>query len=78
MHMKCPHCGSERIEEGVAWGKASENGAIGLKFTRGTLWSGIAPVYSDLCLDCKAIIKTYIKDETDKEWSHQPGSNFGR
>ncbi|MBR4434686.1 MAG: hypothetical protein IKS90_01145 [Clostridia bacterium] len=76
--MKCPYCGSERIEEGVSFGKVNDNGAMGLKFTRGTLWTGISPVYADLCLDCKAIIKIYIKDDTDKTWSHDPGSMFGR
>ena len=28
--MKCPYCGSEKIEIGVAWGKSSEMGNVGL------------------------------------------------
>jgi hypothetical protein len=71
--MKCPYCGSARIEEGVSWGKASESGNVGLKYDAG-VFSGVVQVYSDLCLDCKCILKTYIKDDTNKNWSHNPGS----
>ncbi|MBO4879038.1 MAG: hypothetical protein J5544_02140 [Clostridia bacterium] len=76
--MKCPYCGSEHIEEGVAWGKTVDTGCVGLRYTRGTLWTGIAQVYSDLCLDCGAILKSYIKEDTKKEWSHAPGSRYSR
>ena len=76
--MKCPFCGSERIETEIAWGKTAETGNIGLKYKKkgflGT--AGVANVYSDLCLDCKTIIRSYIKEETDKDWIHNPGS-FG-
>ena len=71
--MKCPYCGSERIECGIAWGKSAETGSVGLKFTR-SIVTGVAQVYSDLCLDCKSILRTYIKEETDKKWSHKPGA----
>ncbi|MBQ7060807.1 MAG: hypothetical protein IJM85_03390 [Clostridia bacterium] len=76
--MKCPYCGSEHIEEGIAWGKTIDTGCVGLKYTRGTLWMGIAQAYSDLCLDCKSIIRTYIKESVDKDWSHEPGSKYTR
>ena len=76
--MKCPYCGSERIEKGVAWGKTGDNGTVGLKYTRGTLWTGVAQVYSDLCLDCGAIVKSYVIEETNKEWSHAAGSRYVR
>ena len=33
--MKCPFCGSERIEQGIAWGKTAETGNIGLEYTKG-------------------------------------------
>ena len=44
--MKCPYCGSENIEKHVAWGKTVDTGCVGLRYTRGTLWTGIAQVYS--------------------------------
>ena len=75
--MKCPYCGSERIEEGVAWGKTAETGNVGLKYESGKgLFSivGVAQVYADLCLDCKALLKLYIKEDTGKNWSHEPGA----
>ncbi len=75
--MNCPFCGSDNIETGIAWGKSPEPGNVGLKFNSGFLGAiGVAQVYSDFCLDCKAIIKSYIKEETDKKWNHEPGS-FG-
>lgn len=77
--MKCPYCGSERIEIGVSWGKSSEGGNVGLKYTLGTgIFSprGVVQVYSDLCLDCKSILRSYIKEDTNKSWEHNPGS-FG-
>lgn len=71
--MKCPYCGSERVEQSVAWGKSSESGNVGLKYRAGIL-TGVAQVYSDLCLDCKSILRTYVKTDTNKAWSHNPGS----
>ena len=67
--MKCPKCGSERIETGITWGYAMSTGtSIGLKY-KDTQWgSRKANVFSDLCLDCGTIVSTYIKDTTDKEW----------
>lgn len=74
--MKCPYCGSEHIEIGIAWGKSSETGSVGLKFNMGGFFSyiNVAQVYSDLCLDCKSILRTYIKEDTDKDWNHECGS----
>ena len=73
--MKCPYCGSGNIEEGVAWGKSAETGNIGLRYKAGILaGGGIAEAYSDLCLDCKSIIRTYIKEDTGKEWINKPGA----
>ena len=71
--MKCPYCGSERIEIGVAWGKSAETGNVGLKYSKGIL-TGVAQVYSDLCLDCGTLVRAYIKDRTDRKWSSKPGS----
>lgn len=75
--MKCPYCGSERIEEGVAWGMSAETGNIGLKYIKGTSFFGIvgvAQVYSDLCLECKTLLRSYIKEDTDRNWHHKSGS----
>lgn len=73
--MKCPYCGSERIELGVSWGHAGEGGNVGLKYKTGFLgFIGVVQVYSDLCLDCGSLLRSYIKENTDRNWSHDPGS----
>ena len=74
--MKCPYCQSENIETGIAWGKSVDVGNVGLKYRAGLISEGVAQVYSDLCLDCKAILKSYIKEDTDVKWIHKP-DNFG-
>ncbi|MBQ9534484.1 MAG: hypothetical protein IJU78_01380 [Clostridia bacterium] len=74
--MKCPFCGSERIEEGISWGLSDEGGNVGLNFQAGGFLKiiGTVQVYSDLCLDCKALLKTYIRDDTERQWHHKPGA----
>lgn len=74
--MKCTHCGSERIEQGIAWGKSAETGNVGLKYKAGILISvvGVVQVYSDFCLDCGTILRSYIKEDTNKQWVKTPGS----
>jgi len=80
--MKCPYCGSGNIAQGIAWGKSAEAGNVGLKYeTRAGFLGGligVAQAYSDLCLDCGAIVKTYVKEDTDKNWSRRPGSLGGK
>ena len=71
--MKCPYCGSERIEYGIGWGKTAEAGNVGLKYNGGA-FIAVAEAYSDLCLDCKSILRTYIKEDTDKKWNHSAGT----
>ena len=71
--MKCPYCGSEKIELGVAWGKSADTGNVGLKYSKG-IFAGVVQVYSDLCLDCGSLVRSYIKDRTDRNWSQKPGS----
>lgn len=73
--MKCPNCGGERIESGIAWGKSTESGNVGLKY-QNKIIVGVTQVYSDLCLDCGEIVRSYIKDTTDKKWVKKPGT-FG-
>ena len=75
--MRCPYCGSERIEAGVAWGRSNETGSVGLKYEV-SIFRGVAQAYSDLCLDCKSILRTYIKEDTDKTWNHDPGTIGGK
>ena len=73
--MACPYCGSENIEIGIAWGKSAEAGNVGLKYKSSFLGTiGVAQVYSDLCRDCRSIVRMYIKDRADRKWSHDPGS----
>ena len=67
--MICPYCGSERIETEIAWGKSAETGNVGLKYKMMLGIVGVAQVYSDLCLDCNSIVRSYIKEDTDKNWN---------
>ena len=70
--MKCPCCGSEKIDVGIAWGKtAGLSGNLGLLYKTG-VFVGTAQVYSDLCLSCGTVLRTYIKDKPDREWCHKP------
>ncbi|MBQ8578056.1 MAG: hypothetical protein IJ449_08885 [Clostridia bacterium] len=63
----CPYCGSHRIEKGIVWGKSAEGGHVGLKYNAG-LFTGIEKVYSDLCLDCGSVLRTYIKEDPEINW----------
>ncbi len=76
--MRCPYCGSERIVFGIGWGKSAEAGNVGLKYNTGGFLGaiGVVEVYSDLCIDCKSLLRTYIKEDTNKDWNHNPGSLF--
>ena len=71
--MGCPYCGSDNIEMGVAWGKSTETGNVGLKYKAG-IFVGVTQVYSDLCVNCGTLLRTYIKDSTPRKWSKEPGS----
>ena len=71
--MKYPYCGNERIETGIAWGKSAGSRKRSLKFSKGFL-VGVTQVYSDLCLDCGTITRSYIKDRKDRKWNKKPGS----
>lgn len=49
--MKCPYCGSERIELGISWGQTAEVGNVGLQYNSGKGFfsiTGVAQIYSDL------------------------------
>ncbi len=69
--MKCCHCGGDNIETGIAWGQMAEIGIIGLVY-KGSILSSVVQVYSDVCLDCGEIVRTYIKDTSNKKW-HKKG-----
>ena len=71
MIMQCPYCGSSRVETGITWGLSVNTGDVGLRYNDGYMGEGIAQAYSDLCLDCKTILRTYIKEDTDKNWVHR-------
>ena len=66
--MICPHCGSSNIEEGIRWAEAREGAKVGLLYKK-TVFAGVAVAYSDLCRDCGTIIRTFIKENTDKNWN---------
>lgn len=76
--MKCPYCGSEHIEQGIAWGKGREVFSnVGLMHASAGIFGntfGSVQVYSDLCLDCGAIVKSYIKGDTNRDWCKDAGS----
>jgi hypothetical protein len=76
--MKCPFCNSEKIEVGVPvvdplWGTP-----IGPKYRKkeGKILR-TAPMYSDFCLDCGSVLKTYIDIPKDAHWIHGK-SEFAR
>ncbi|MCC0649254.1 hypothetical protein [Clostridioides sp. ZZV15-6598] len=62
--MKCTNCGSEKIQKNIKWGGKGNTGNVGLRYSL----LGAATVYSDLCLDCGEIVRTYIMEDTDKDW----------
>ena len=33
--MKCPYCGSERVELSISWGQTAEAGNVGLEYNSG-------------------------------------------
>ncbi|MCL2760874.1 MAG: hypothetical protein FWD70_04410 [Desulfuromonadales bacterium] len=80
--MKCPKCGSERIEVGVAWGSgrgnrtAPERGRVGLLYKVNKYSNFPVGVHSDLCLDCGTVLSTYIQETTDKEWMKEDGLDY--
>ncbi|MCJ0408531.1 hypothetical protein ACWJVF_00890 [Clostridioides difficile] len=74
--MKCSNCGSVNIEKGILTTGGIYAETIGLKYVGyGKLDKVInknfpvqSTIYSDLCLDCGEIVRTYIKDNTDRNW----------
>lgn len=70
--MTCPNCGGKAIEIGISWGQTMQTGNFGLKY-RVFIGSGVTQVYSDLCLDCGEVVRTYIKDTTIRSWYKKPG-----
>ena len=67
--MKCPHCGGENIKTGIKWGQSADIGSVGLSYSAGFMGIvGNESVYSDLCLDCGTIVRTYVKDPAARNW----------
>lgn len=64
--MNCPYCGGSNIEKGIKWTMQAQAGNVGLSFTAGFL-GGTEAVYSDLCLDCGTIVRSYVR-EPNKKW----------
>jgi len=65
--MNCIHCGSTNIAEGISIGQTAKSGDIGPKFKMG-IFTGVAPMYCDICPDCGEILRFYIKGNTDLKW----------
>jgi hypothetical protein len=69
--MHCPHCNSEKIEVGVPivdpfWGTP-----VGPKYRKiGRRILKTALMYSDFCLDCGTILRTYVDIPKDAHWIH--------
>jgi hypothetical protein len=69
--MKCPFCNSEKIEVGVTVVDPFSGTPGGPKYRikgRGRIRT--ATMYSDFCLDCGSILKTYIDVPQDAHWIH--------
>ena len=64
--MKCPYCGNDKIEEGMRL-FGSDGGPVGFRFRKGVI-SVIAQVHCDVCMNCKAIIKSYMIESNDNHW----------
>ena len=43
----------------MAWGKSVRTGSVGRRYTP------VSKGYSDLCLECGAVVKSYIKQSAD-------------
>lgn len=54
MLMNCPNCDSTNIAKGVSIGKSAKTGNVGPKFSSG-LFTGVAQMYCDICLNCGEI-----------------------
>lgn len=64
--MNCPYCGGNNIEEGIVWSMTAQSGNVGLAYKMGFI-IGTESVYSDLCLDCGTIVRSYVR-EPNKKW----------
>jgi hypothetical protein len=69
--MKCPFCNSENIEVGVPVADPLWGSLIGPKYRKkhGKMLR-TAPMYTDFCLDCGAVLKTYIDVPQNAHWIH--------
>lgn len=65
--MECKNCGSHNIEKSIRMGNSGDAQTFGLKYSK-ALFSAVVPVYCDLCLDCKEIVRMYLKDDTNRKW----------
>lgn len=65
--MKCPHCGSENIEEGLGLYEEYDGARVGFRFRKGPMCV-VAQVHCDICRDCKTIVRSYITESVDKKW----------
>ncbi len=66
--MACQYCGCQDIEQGIV-GTGNDNASnFALTYRRGGIFVGLTTVYFDLCKNCGAITKMYIKESTDKNW----------
>lgn len=65
--MKCPHCNSENIEEGLRMFESSYTSPVGFRFSKGFMIV-VAQIYCDVCKDCGTIVRSYIVESTDKKW----------
>ena len=64
--MFCPYCGSQRIETGIMLSDGG-NDEVGLEYLNG-IFVGTEDIYTDLCLDCGTIVRTYVKNPQNRNW----------
>ncbi len=60
--MECKNCGSKNIKTNIMWGLFAHPGAVGLHFGNNLTGTTI-PLYSDLCLDCGEVSRTFINEK---------------
>lgn len=73
--MICPVCQSSRVKARLPIADAAWGSRIGPKYLLRKRKFGInvvhcAPMFSDICMDCGSVIRTYIDVPDEADWIH--------
>lgn len=67
--MNCQYCNSDRIEKRVQIVDNNYGESVGIKYKKvNGLMNRVSKIYCDICLECGAIIKSYIDLPEDAVW----------